>query len=151
MMSTASVRASAEVLNSWKEIAVYLNRGVRTVQRWEIELNLPVRRPHGRGRSAVVAIRSELDLWLRACPLEKRVATAVEREQLTGTRTSRISNIDLLLEGQRLRENIAASRLQVSSALVSLVATLEKMAAESSNPRIAVSARDRDPVIWGDQ
>jgi len=28
---------SMELLNSWKEIAAYLNRGVRTVQRWETE------------------------------------------------------------------------------------------------------------------
>ncbi len=31
------------VLNSWKEIACYLGRGVRTVQRYERDLGLPVR------------------------------------------------------------------------------------------------------------
>lgn len=31
-------------LNSWKEIATFLGRGVRTVQRWERELQLPVHR-----------------------------------------------------------------------------------------------------------
>src|SRR5579864_7941705 len=63
---------SNEVLNSWKEIAAYLNRGVRTVQRWEIELGLPVRRPRGRSRSAVIALRPEMDEWIHSCPLEKR-------------------------------------------------------------------------------
>ncbi len=53
------------VLNSWKEIAQYLGRGVRTVQRWEGELGLPVRRPRNRLRSPVIAIPGELDLWLR--------------------------------------------------------------------------------------
>ena len=52
------------VLNSWKEIANYLGRGVRTVQRWERELGLPVRRPRGKDRSAVMAIQQELDDWL---------------------------------------------------------------------------------------
>lgn len=51
------------ILNSWKEIAGYLNRGVRTVQRWERELGLPVRRPRGKTRSAVIAIAAELDDW----------------------------------------------------------------------------------------
>ncbi len=53
------------VLNSWKEIAQYLGRGVRTVERWEKELGLPVRRPRNHPRSPVVAIPSELDEWLR--------------------------------------------------------------------------------------
>src|SRR4051812_27167360 len=52
------------LLNSWKEIAQYLGRGVRTVQRWESELALPVRRPHGRDRSAVIALSTEIDAWL---------------------------------------------------------------------------------------
>ncbi len=53
------------VLNSWKEIAAYVGRGVRTVQRWERELGLPVRRPRNHLRSPVIAIPSELDQWLR--------------------------------------------------------------------------------------
>ena len=31
-------------LDSWKEIAAYLGRGIRTVQRWEREEGLPVHR-----------------------------------------------------------------------------------------------------------
>lgn len=56
---------SANVLNSWKEIASYVGRGVRTVQRWEQELGFPVRRPRGKQRSAVIAIKSEIDSWLQ--------------------------------------------------------------------------------------
>jgi CheY-like chemotaxis protein len=56
-------------LNSWKEIAQYLGRGVRTVQRWEAELGMPVRRPRGKSRSAVIAVMSELDEWLARTPL----------------------------------------------------------------------------------
>ena len=52
-----------QVLTSWKEIATYLNRGVRTVQRWEGELGLPIRRP-GTGRHVVVASAQDLDRWL---------------------------------------------------------------------------------------
>jgi phage terminase Nu1 subunit (DNA packaging protein) len=52
------------ILNSWKEIATYMNRGVRTVQRWE-EGGLPIRRV-GRGeRGPVFAFTVDIDKWLR--------------------------------------------------------------------------------------
>ena len=66
----ADLIANTDVLNSWKEVATYLGRGVRTVQRWEQELGLPVRRPRGKTRSAVIAFRSELDQWLQHAPSE---------------------------------------------------------------------------------
>lgn len=59
---------SAEVLSSWKEIAAYLRRGRRTVQRWERELGLPVRRPRGRERGTVFAWPREIDTWLQENP-----------------------------------------------------------------------------------
>ncbi len=52
------------MLNGWKEIARYLGRGVRTVQRWE-DFGLPIRRPAGHIRSAVIAIPEEVDRWVR--------------------------------------------------------------------------------------
>jgi Tol biopolymer transport system component len=52
-------------LDSWKEIAAYLNRDVRTVQRWEKTANLPVRRLQNPGLRAVFAYTAELDDWLR--------------------------------------------------------------------------------------
>lgn len=57
--------AGDDRLDSWKEIAAYLKRGVRTVQRWERTAGLPVRRvPSPRG--AVYAFTAELDRWWRA-------------------------------------------------------------------------------------
>lgn len=53
-------------LDSWKEIASYLKKGIRTVQRWERTEGLPVRRL-GQDRSgSVFAYKSELDEWLEA-------------------------------------------------------------------------------------
>lgn len=63
-MSNDPMAVNLQVLNSWKEVAIYLRRGVRTVQRWEMELGLPVRRPRGKSRSAVIAFKPELDFWL---------------------------------------------------------------------------------------
>jgi len=59
-----------ERLNSWKEISEYLDRNVRTLERWEKERGLPIRRvPGGRGRS-VFAYTGELDRWLLSAPAE---------------------------------------------------------------------------------
>lgn len=52
-------------LDSWKEIAAHLRRGVTTVQRWERTQGLPVHRlPHAKAGS-VHAYRGELDAWWR--------------------------------------------------------------------------------------
>jgi TolB-like protein/Flp pilus assembly protein TadD len=52
-------------LDSWKEIAAYLKRDVRTVQRWEKSEGLPVHRHLHNVRGSVYASTSELDLWWR--------------------------------------------------------------------------------------
>lgn len=59
------------VLNSWKEIAHYVGRGVRTVQRWERDLGFPVRRPRSHQRSAVIAFPDEIDAWLKRTHLRE--------------------------------------------------------------------------------
>jgi len=52
-------------LDSWKEIADYLGRDVRTAVRWEKEKGLPVRRLPGGKRQSVFAFAEEIDDWLK--------------------------------------------------------------------------------------
>jgi Tol biopolymer transport system component len=52
-------------LDSWKEIADYLKRDVRTVQRWEEVEGLPVHRHFHRRRGSPYAVKPELDEWRR--------------------------------------------------------------------------------------
>jgi TolB-like protein len=52
-------------LESWGEIAAYLRREIRTVQRWERYQGLPVRRLLIGKLGSVYAYRSELDKWYR--------------------------------------------------------------------------------------
>jgi TolB-like protein len=60
------VPASAEDrLDSWKEIAAYLRRGVRTVRRWERDEGLPVHRHVHRVLGTVYAYKSEIERWLQ--------------------------------------------------------------------------------------
>jgi hypothetical protein len=53
-------------LGSWKEIAVYLKREVRTVQRWEKHEGLPVRRHVHRNASTVYAYTDEINNWIHS-------------------------------------------------------------------------------------
>ena len=50
-------------LDSWKEIAAYLNRDVTTVQRWEKREGMPVYRHVHDKRGSVYAVPDELDAW----------------------------------------------------------------------------------------
>ncbi len=68
-------------LESWKEIAAYLQRNVITVQRWEKQEGLPVHRHPHQKRSSVYAYASEIDQWResrKAAP-----APSVRRQLLT--------------------------------------------------------------------
>jgi pentatricopeptide repeat protein len=56
---------SEDRLDSWKEIAVYLNRDVTTVQRWEKREGMPVHRHLHDRMGSVYASRAQLDEWVR--------------------------------------------------------------------------------------
>ena len=137
-MGVQPVASSGVLLNSWKEIANHLGRGVRTVQRWERELGLPVRRPWGRSRSTVMAMSDELDLWLRTAP-KKALNEASNNEGLALANTRLMARIELRhsmesaeelrMRSERLREehgsalkrlmgNIAATEILVRNARI---------------------------------
>lgn len=61
----ASEPAASERLDSWKEIAAFLKRDVRTVQRWEKLAGLPVHRHAASRLRTAYAYRSELEAWWR--------------------------------------------------------------------------------------
>jgi hypothetical protein len=61
----ATHQAPRIILQGWKEIASELDRGVRTVQRWEQSLGLPVHRLGKGPRCPVFAFKDELNVWFR--------------------------------------------------------------------------------------
>jgi hypothetical protein len=72
MSSQATTLITSPVrLDSWKDIAQYLSRGTRTVQRWHADWGLPVRHIGGISTS-VFAFSDELDSWLRNHPTNQR-------------------------------------------------------------------------------
>jgi hypothetical protein len=64
-------------LESWKDIAAYLRRTVRTTQRWEQTEGLPVHRHPHEKRGSVYAYPSELDVWWQ----ERQARLALEERR----------------------------------------------------------------------
>lgn len=102
------------VLNSWKEIASYLGRGVRTVQRYERNSQLPVRRLRGKVHGAVIAFPKDLDMWLRGEALRETgfptvgnfrgwYALQKHRTAITTLQGNLLTLAKRLEEGQRIR------------------------------------------------
>jgi hypothetical protein len=54
-----------KTLESWKQIAAYLDRSERTVRRWEASEGLPVYRREHEKQDTVFAYRHELEAWNR--------------------------------------------------------------------------------------
>ncbi len=61
--SEPAEESASERLDSWKEIAAYLKRDIRTVRRWEQAEQLPVHRHLHDKRGTVYAYRAEVDAW----------------------------------------------------------------------------------------
>lgn len=61
-----TVKPSEYRLDSWKEIAAYLNRNVTTVQRWEKREGMPVHRHLHDRAGSVYALAPELHAWLES-------------------------------------------------------------------------------------
>jgi hypothetical protein len=112
--------SKSEILNSWKEVAEYLGRGTRTVQRWEQDLGLPVRRPRGKRHSAVMALRHDLDTWVRNRPqINHQESGPIPWECSAIRETIRTS--------RGLRTQTRQLRTEMRLALHSLVSTLHRI------------------------
>ena len=75
--------SSSDRLDSWKQIAAYLGRGVTTVQRWEQDEGLPVHRlPHAK-KGSVFAYRRQLDAWQVSRAQLSATTTAIPEPQAT--------------------------------------------------------------------
>jgi TolB-like protein len=73
MGSMEQLRQNRSRLDSWKAIAQYLGRDVRSVQRWERERGLPVHRVPGQKSGGVFAYEDELEQWLHSGQQESLV------------------------------------------------------------------------------
>ena len=89
------------ILSSWKEIAGYTGKAVRTVQRWEHELGLPVRRPMNRAQKGMVMLNtSDVDAWMesRLCIRESRKQEVPSKTDLGITHGSLKQTVHTIFE-----------------------------------------------------
>jgi len=94
-------------LDSWKEIASYLRKDVRTVQRWEKSLGLPVRRLAQGKLGAVFAYKHELDAWWQ----QSQSRLAIEEVKAKGGGDS--SELNLIVE-ERVLEPVEEDHLEIN-------------------------------------
>jgi hypothetical protein len=112
-----------EFVSGWKDIANYLGKGVRTVQRYERELGLPIRRPSGRDSGSVIATKVELDAWIAASPIRETFRLPGYDSQSVPARLDEFKR--QIAEMHRLRQETEGLRYAVRSALEQLRANLQ--------------------------
>src|SRR5215470_1091127 len=99
-------------LEGWKQIAAYLKRDVRTVQRWEKTEQFPVRRQMHRKLGSVLAFKNELDRWM-----DQRSSLQSQRANTTS-----LHAYELYLKGRQLfhqfrRKNFERAREMFARAI----------------------------------
>jgi hypothetical protein len=124
-----------EVFTCWKEIAAYLGKGVRTVQRWEQEIGLPVRRPDGTENSnKILALRSEIDEW-REARWKKRRPYIRQKDRILNVKVAASHHG---IEVSNLRSRLSQTWYQVLTSQIDLSLTYLQTArlASSSERRV---------------
>lgn len=116
-----------QFLSGWKEIANFLGMGVRTVQRYERELGLPVRRPAGKVRGSVVSVKAELDGWVKASPIRQMFHL---RESPSRSRPRSQDFLKHLSELATLREQMSTLRVELEESVARLRESVEVLQGE---------------------
>lgn len=151
-----NLRHSAEdplFLSGWKEVANYSGKGVRTVQRYERELGLPVRRPAGKTTGSVVATKAELDAWVTASPIREAFhLTKMENRSMSGLTTSIKNGVAEMI---RLREQMSELRSEVRTSvellhqsLYGLQGGLNPNPKFSRQPITVLEPKHRNDYVW---
>jgi phage terminase Nu1 subunit (DNA packaging protein) len=117
-------------LTSWKQIAAHLGKGVRTVQRWERDLGLPVRRRGG--QQSIVAFPTELNEWFQ------------ERFSTRCGQTTESEVESLRIELKTLRQQLAAAMQAVGDLELQLMSVQRNCETTTSTKD---SAAVREPAL----
>lgn len=138
---------STDRLDSWKEIAAYLNRSVRTVRRWEATEGLPVHRHMHRSLGSVYAHRSEIDAW-------RQKAQARRAEPRPSSATAAVTSIVVLPfanlspdpENEYFADGLTDEAIQALSKIRSLrvISRTSSMVLKGTNKDVRTIGRELD-------
>ncbi len=125
LVSHHSSNSQGSILSSWKEIANYLGKGVRTVQRWENELALPVHRPVPGSRRIVITTKEELAAWL----VKQQTRAQAKKEPVSHSEIVRMKRLvdDAVARAEKLRANAARLIEQFESTRAKRDSQLERL------------------------
>ncbi|HTW59028.1 MAG TPA: hypothetical protein VMD99_12930 [Terriglobales bacterium] len=154
MRATRRKPEPPQFLSGWKDIANYLGKGVRTVQRYERQMSLPVRRPAGRPSGSVVATKAELDAWVSASPIR-------EAFHLPSPSCNYAASADAIRTGieemRKLRDQMVALRAEwrtsvslLRQSVRSLRADLKQDYFRQPNPDLAIVGLDSSAASLAD-
>lgn len=123
------------IFQSWKQIAEYVGRTERTVQRWEQEFGFPVHRPSGRARSSVMALAQEIQEWTRGKPslVQIRANSRVPRGSIlpeadhTLPSSNAFHSIPGVTKAITMRDQVKAERLRQCSLVTEQKKLLEQV------------------------
>ncbi len=132
-------------LETWGEIAAYLGREIRTVQRWEKSMGLPIRRL-GSGtdkQSRVYAFRHELDAWWQEHEILGTASDSSEdvsaAESATAVAPSPDPTATIQEDGTRARRAVQWLMLVVGTVLLTI--TIPKLVDHFWPPRIVLAVQ----------
>jgi tetratricopeptide (TPR) repeat protein len=117
--------AGTDHLDSWKEIASYLRREIRTVQLWEKKEGLPVHRHFHKQLGSVYALRSEIERWKLQVSQKKEI-----RETKSEALLAKAENRITICVPPLANNTVNSDRQQLCDAIVAMTIT----ALEQLNP-----------------
>lgn len=129
-MNPENHNGHAAVLTSWKDIARYMGKGVRTVQRWEQDFGLPVRRPRGSNKKAVLARPRDLDAWVSmrcASRAELGLSTNPQQHSRNVSMAALLALNAKIETARQLRDNNVLLMAEVSAAITALRSQLMEL------------------------
>ena len=123
-----------QVVSGWKEIAAYLGKGVRTVQRYERILGLPIRRPGGKMRGAVLATNLQETLQLSLSPrrtIDTKKSLGELRKQLEELHRLRVETTEL---GRTVAHSLELLRTNLEASVTETVPGFSPPAFSQESP-----------------
>lgn len=112
------------MLSSWKEIAHFFGKGVRTVQRWEKTLDLPIHRPPGAPSNVVLARTSDLEEWMH------RGSVRTEMDETSNETVASLPVLEREVARLASLHGVAAESADVTSSVEDRVSALAETVAQ---------------------
>ena len=134
-------------LDSWKSIAEYLSRDVRTVIRWEKQRGLPIHRVPGGRKHSVFAFTGALDAWMMGSDEVSKPAGERVLAVLPLTNNSGESDLDYLAEG--LTDSLISRLSQIPSLRVLARSTVGRYRSSEVDPIAAARELNAQIALSG--